>query len=209
MTVVAWDPTHCAAGLTLSGSDLHVTNNNGGNNGVLATGGQSTGKFYHETSIILGDDPHYNTIGVALTSSSTAALYAGTGGIGVAARGEIYSGGNDQATNIFGAVLMDGHVLCHATDVGALLYWARVDNGLWNNNALADPDTGVGGMPITTGAGTYTPFCSSSSGGAGLFENVSNFGGSAFAFTKPSTFSAWGSASAPVPNPQPVIVIMQ
>lgn len=187
-SLVTWDPAHVAAGLTLSADKLTVTNNNGGNNGVLATAGIGTGKLFYEAFITASGDPHYNTVGIAFTGTDTGSLYAGSGGIGVAAGGSIWADNSDQHVNIGDTV---GHVLGQVADLDTLLFWARVDDGEWNADPTANPTTGVGGIPIPGGAGIYTPACSSSSGSAGEFEITADFGATAFAFTKPAGCTLW------------------
>jgi hypothetical protein len=68
------------------------------------------------------------------------------------------------------------------------MFWARVDNGLWNNSATADPAAGTGGRSVATiAAGPYFPiFGDNGSGGA----VTANFGATDFWFAPPSGFTA-------------------
>ena len=87
------------------------------------------------------------------------------------------------------AVAAVGNTVCMAVDLGTKQIWFRVNGGNWNNSGTANPDTPTGGLIFTITAG---PFAAKwNSFGTTGDAVTANFGGTAYAFTKPSTFGNW------------------
>ena len=194
---IAWNPSNKSAGITLSNSNCTAINNASGNNGVYgATAGFTTGKYYYEATIVANDQTFYNTVGVALLSQGVANLYGGGGGAGVAAGGELLVNGSNTASLGGSSV---GTVVGIAVDLGAGKIWARLNNGLWDNNALDNPATGAGGWPFTV-SGAVAPAMSSSSGTPGNMDVGANFGATAYANAAPAGFGNWAAGPPPPVN---------
>jgi hypothetical protein len=74
--------------------------------------------------------------------------------------------------------------------------WFRINGGNWDGSGTDNPATNTGGINIATLFPTnaaYALFCANNNA-AGV---AANFGTSAFSFTVPSGFSAWGAADVP------------
>jgi hypothetical protein len=74
--------------------------------------------------------------------------------------------------------------------------WFRINGGNWDGSGTDNPATNTGGINIATLFPTnaaYALFCANNNA-AGV---TANFGTSAFSFTVPSGFSAWGAADVP------------
>ena len=81
-----------------------------------------------------------------------------------------------------------GNTLCFAVDLDAQTIWVRTNGGNWNNSGAANPDTNTGGFSmVRMGLLPWVP--GGNNGGAG--NTVINLGTSAFAQTKPTTFTSW------------------
>ena len=98
-----------------------------------------------------------------------------------------WTGTNNLAVPTLG--MTSGSVYCMAVDLTARSVWWRLNNGLWNASGTANPDTGVGGFPLT-GLLSNALFCAM--GDVGTVGDSVLFTGSApFAYTKPTTFQQW------------------
>ncbi len=75
----------------------------------------------------------------------------------------------------------------------ANLLWVRNNGGAWNANGSADPVTGVGGIDIGALDGLELFPIVQGSGLFGATQTV-NFGASAFGYTPPTGFAAWGAS---------------
>jgi hypothetical protein len=82
--------------------------------------------------------------------------------------GQIAVNGTSIGYNDLGGQLGGTHRLCVACDVTNKLVWFRKGAGPWNNNVLADPDTGVGGYSIgwVPGSNAMVPIMSCGSNGS-------------------------------------------
>jgi hypothetical protein len=202
-TAVTWDPNDAAVGITLSGGNLTAANvASAGNVGVYALTSQTAGKFYFESYCNANDTSVYSVAGVAPRSLSLNNLYSATGGVGVGQSsgvGEIILNATQNTALATTSVL---HTICHAIDLTAKLYWAKIDGGLWNNSGTADPATGVGGIDISSvfSGQAAAPFMSSSSAGTAGTSFTANFGGTSYAYTAPSGFGNWPVLSSPASN---------
>ncbi|HTT82247.1 MAG TPA: hypothetical protein VMF67_02075, partial [Rhizomicrobium sp.] len=75
-------------------------------------------------------------------------------------------------------------------DFGAQLFWVTNNGGYWNGNINASPANGTGGISFSTipGGPWFVGYCSANAGD----QATVNFGASAFNYTPPTGFSAWG-----------------
>ena len=101
-------------------------------------------------------------------------------------------------TASFGVATLVNKLIQCAVDLDAKLIWFRHSNAdgsspsNWNNNASANPSTGVGGISISS---LVAPLCPVVSFGGGATVNASvtfNFGNSAYAVTPPTDFTNFG-----------------
>lgn len=195
---VIWDPLTCSTIVTLSGGNLTAADNATSNGGCYSNSTATTGKFYYEALVNANDQVLYSVIGVALRDVDTEHMYAAAHGIGVAGGGEIIlNGANNTA---LGATTV-GQTVCLAIDLGAKLFWARINGGNWNASSTANPATGVGGIDISSvfNGTVASPMMSASSSGAGVGSTsfTANFGATAYSFTAPAGFSNWAGSVVP------------
>jgi hypothetical protein len=180
-----WNPSDKSANITLSNGNLKATAAAGGAIGVRSTTSKTnnTGKFYFELTVNHTNGSLGYGIGIAI--SGTSLLAPGTGGgqsdaIGYSASGDIYNNGGvlDSAP----ANYTDGDVIGVALDTvtsGWVLtfYKNNVQQSSRNLNSdgvTHDPDFIQFGTTSVTEAGTL------------------NVGASAFVYTPPAGYSAWG-----------------
>lgn len=194
MTATTWNPADKSAGFTLSEGDLRAAATGGGNIGVRANFSATTGKFYFEALANVHTDNTYDGVGVVKMSQALNNVFQGTGGAEL-----IKNGGIDVAGAVILANYVGGgstHVYCVAVDLTAKKFWGRVDGGNWNNDAGANPATGVGGIDISAAgsinAAECAPYVASSTT---TIDVTANFGASAYAFTPPVGFGNWNSDS--------------
>lgn len=181
------NPNDKSANVALSNANLTMTVSAAGQN-VTRSGDAISGKQYAEITL----NHSVNTYGVGVGIANAAASL-GTW-LGNDANGIVYFIGGPTAHN--NATVADteywwgdGNIACLAVDNDAGLLWVRKNNGYWNNNASANPATGVGGINISaiTGArffATYGEFVGD--------QVTANFGATAFSYAVPSGFNASG-----------------
>lgn len=192
-----WNPADKSATVTLSGGNLVATSNGSANcDGVRGTNAHSSGKWYFEITavVINGANLDFMYIGVA---DATASLALRTGLVN--ALGAVYRSNpsnsigtlcaNSDSTSISATAYTSGAVISVAVDVSnQLIYWAY--NGTWQNSAV--PASGTGGVGYITTAPVYPLFQDySQSSGDGMVATL-NCGATAFSYTVPSGFTAWG-----------------
>jgi hypothetical protein len=101
--------------------------------------------------------------------------------------GEIYANG----TGIVGGLNpYIGHVICIAVDVGAQLFWARIDGGNWNASGTANPATGAGGISFSY-MNASNPVAPAFVASDAAFSGTANFGATSYAQTPPTGFGNW------------------
>lgn len=71
-------------------------------------------------------------------------------------------------------------------------FWARRNDGLWNNDPAADPSIGTGGVDVSSIEGPLYPLGTANTGLFAGQLHTFNFGGSPFAETVPLRAAAWG-----------------
>lgn len=188
-----WNASNKGTGLTLSNGNLKVQQTSGsGGQDVYGTGvhANNSGKWYLEftcDATLTGN----GSVGVAFStgtavsggasySPTTAAVLGRFGGSGV-----FGSGYGDGLGNI------DGGVVSVAVDMVNKAIWFRLNGGNWNGSASNNPATNTGGHAFGGGYSTQSlvPYCELANNPDYYTLNV---GASAFSYTLPSGFSAWG-----------------
>lgn len=162
-----------------------------------ATTSHTTGKWVFAANLRQHSTSNAVMIGLALPSLSVSAQVGTTANsVAVWHDGAVYVNATTFASTIGANAALNytgGGELQVATDFDAKLIWFRVGTGLWNNNASADPSTGVGGVSIAGITGTVIPTFLV---GTTLAQNQDiltlNFGQFAFQNALPTGFSAWG-----------------
>ncbi len=193
VTATTLDPANTNAKITLSGGNLTATcTSSDFTNGSRSVAHYSTGKFYYEADLtVYSAGTYYSVVGIGNASFDV------NGGI------QGWSDSNAVAWRHGGAVVMGSstlatiegfypapNYLCVAVDLGAKLFWGRVNGGNWNNNAAYDPAAGSGGIDISGMSSFATVYAAISlSNSADVI--IMNFGGSAYAYTQPSGFGNW------------------
>jgi hypothetical protein len=185
-----------AANVTLSGSNLVVTNTASGmaNQGVhVAVGSaKTTGKHYYEARLLdwaTGGSVGIGGIGTSTTTYADQQNGAVGGIMCQSAGGQIWANFTIPA-NI--GSRSNGDVVGFAIDLTNRKFWCHVaPAGPWNGSGTADPVGNVGG--ITIPAGPMVPFCTFGGVSTGPGNIVStNFGSGAFLGLVPVGFtSGW------------------
>src|SRR5215472_115774 len=198
-----WNPADKGAHITLSANNLLATMAAGsaGDEGVRSTTSKSSGKWVYEMG--------YNFPGGAVSDTGCgiangSATFPGLGGNGnlgamlfMGASGPLYVNTFHYGSPVNSNWTSAAMTTMWALDVGNNKLWfATSNNGLWNNDVLANqnPATNTGGINLTTPAGVTGPYyaaCVITAGNTGQAFSV-NFGQSAFVNAVPSGFSAWG-----------------
>ena len=159
-----------------------------------ATEAKSSGKWYWEVTI---GTVGYNDLGVGLADSvfendwsfRDSITYNTWGVSKTGASGKCFcnSGTCDGAH----AAIVTGMVLGFAWDADAHELWMSED-GVWNGTGTPNPETGVS-PNCTDATGTLYP-CVSASRSSEAY--TFNFGGSDFAYTKPSGFDSYDQSTS-------------
>lgn len=194
-TVTAFDPSNTGALSTLSGGNLIVTANGAGGGSAYGNSrsiaSHSTGKYYCEISFTNngGSDANIQVgVGTTSTSLTTYMGFDANQSIGdFAVFTNLYLSGGATGTVSTWTV---SNVVSTAVDIGAGLYWQRVNGGNWNASGTANPATGTGGISFSA----ITPpvyFFVSLAQGTGGTSATANFGASAYSYTPPSGFGNW------------------
>ena len=145
--VDAWNANDKTVGITLSASDKVATFTAGGQQAVRSTqlrANGSAGKYYAE--LRYGGSAVVDYVGVEraseglTTPSEIIYVHGPTGIINVGA----------SQVGSLGRAALTTDVTCIAWDTLTERAWFRFNNGLWNNNASADPAMGVGGVDASS-----------------------------------------------------------
>lgn len=179
-----------SAPVVLSNGNLTATFTGTSRQAVMATQGQSAGKFYFELTYTGGNSGQGAYVGLAPAGVSLSAVIGVEDGVGAVSNhqsGIIQSGGSGMYTYGWGSV---GAVVGVAVDVTAKKVWFRVNGGLWNDGSASNnPATGVGGFSYTA-AGEIFPIISAY--GEGSYTINMNA-------TGPTGFLPWGTAGLTAP----------
>lgn len=178
-----WNTANKSSGVTLSNGDLTFTSIAGAGyvSGVKSTdAGIGTGKWYFEYTVVAVGTTY---IGISDTASinglSTNAGYN---------EGYLYANGGNKiilaSSTAYGNTYTNGDVIGVAFDGDNDKIWFS-KNGTWQ--ASGDPAAGTNAASSTV-TGSKIPYV----GGTGSASGTVNFGDSAFVYTPPTGFSAWG-----------------
>lgn len=195
--LVTWDPAHTNSALTLSGGNLTITETGGNDAGAVATLGQSSGLWYWEVlsvaqsgagdsnSVVALGDTTYRATGGTGPDSPGKTIHA----LGYYNSGKIYYNGGVIAT--YDAFVI-GNVVRVAWNATTQRLWIAVAGGNWNASGAANPATGVGGLDVSAYlSGTLYPGAGYALISAG--SCTANFGHTAFTYSVPVGFMAYGS----------------
>jgi phage gp46-like protein len=188
-TASTWSTTDISSGITLSNANLTATSGSTADKGVRSTTSRSTGKYYVEftNTSWAGAD---TGAGIATSSATLAAIgLAGAGGFVTFTSGAIYFNGSNTGINT--GFSNSATTVCMAVDLGNMRGWFRTANNNWNNSGTANPATNTGGIDISALFATNPAFLLFCSNGSGANATI-NLGGSAFTYTAPAGFTAWG-----------------
>ena len=180
-----WNAADKATEITLSEGDLTATVSGApGYFSVRGTHSHVAGKRYYEWT------QHGGAEASAFGGLGTAASELTGTAVGFAIQSIGYAGGYGFIANgawDFGpyATTADASVVGCAIDFAAGKVWFAV-NGAWQNG---NPATGAGGSAVTFAASPVFAMFGSENGKTS--SCTANFGGSAFAYTAPTGFSAW------------------
>lgn len=184
-TPTTLNPSDKSAQITLSGGNLVMTGSAiASTDNVRTVASYSTGKFYCEMLSGAVATSYAHAIGLA---NSTASLTAGPGSPDVNSIAlydgdtNVYAAGGSAGNSGINYVGAASDVVGMAVDIGAGLIWFRVNGGNWNNSALNDPVTGVGGINV---AAVSKPWFVLGQSGANAV-NTFNFGTTAYANAAP------------------------
>lgn len=97
----------------------------------------------------------------------------------------------DHDSQVLSSSPTNGTVVCMAYDSGINRFWARVADGIWNNNASADPTAGLSGGGATVvgmNGSTYGLFVSGS-GESVAPQVTARFAKTSWQYAEPSGFT--------------------
>lgn len=175
----AWNPSDLI-NITLSNGNKTATTATA-NGAVRGVASRSSGKFYFEitgTSVVaiyyIGIASSTHVLSTTLGGDTVSAAYRNAGDI-------VYN----NASFVAAATFTNGDVIGFAIDVtNHLMYCSK--NGTWQNSAV--PSSGTGGVDYITTAPVFPSYYD----GFASDSATLNTGATAFAYTPPSGFSAWG-----------------
>jgi hypothetical protein len=180
------NPADRAVNIGLFDFNLGAIGNTSALGGIRSINSHSSGKYYFEVFYQLTVSGAFNSAGIATLTAGLSpagievntAIATKTGGIWV------------NAVNLVDIAILEDQIGCFAIDLDNGRLWIRTNNGLWNNDASADPATNVGGLDIspffTTGvtqiyAIVFIDFINNAF--------VVNFGATPFTFGVPANFT--------------------
>lgn len=179
--MVAWSTTDKSANVTLSAGNLVATFTSATQGGVRCDTSVAV-KTYVEFWYSAGSSWH---VGFANATMPLGTQLGNTNdGFDANPSGNVrFNNGN---VGQWGVAYLGG--CCGiAWDPVAKLVWVSINGANWNNNALADPSTGVGGLSLSTiNAGPWFPMFSAATSGASV---IARFGAGDMAYRTPTGFS--------------------
>lgn len=177
-----WNSSDKDSSVALSNSNLTATFS-GSAGGVRATTGKSSGKWYWEVTVTSWGSPGPATIGVADSSAALTTI------LGNDIHGWSYnSNGNEfhnASATAYAATFTTGDVIGVALDLsaGTITFY---------KNGTSQ------GVAYSSLSGTLYPACSN--GNSSALVLTANFGATAFAYSIPAGYSAFGSATSLAPT---------
>jgi hypothetical protein len=192
-STVTWNPSDkTSANLVLSNGNLSAGSTVTGTEAARATSGiaQNTKVYFEVTFGTLSGGNNTGCGLIPLSSSLSSWCSNGTGGLIIVAfgPGNIYVGPGGYTGETLGS-FANATVGC-AVDMVNKRFWARINNGNWNNNPLHDPVANNGGIDLS---GYFSNVLTTHAYPAVSMNEVRNpcatvnFGPS-FAFTPPSGY---------------------
>ena len=148
----AWNNTDKSADITLSNNDKTATTAEAIALGIRSTTKRvngTAGKYYAE--FLCTQFSGNATVGIQATSATINSPVAAVCALGGATFNIRV---NDVASSYGVGQIVTGDLVCIAWDAGAELIWFKRNTGLWNNNASANPATGVNGVNMSVLANT-------------------------------------------------------
>lgn len=179
--------------VTISGNFLTATGG-GTYGGVRSVGRQSSGKFYFEHTFATRTNFQTNAgvcTGATVLTKENGATNAMIGQASIyGGSGNIFIGTSSSGTSL--GALASGTVIGIALDLNAQLIWFRIaPAGNWNNNASANPATGIGGLSIAGQTnGGVNPVYALASFQISTDIITANFGDIGFTGAVPAGFTA-------------------
>lgn len=188
-----WNPADKTSAIALSNSNLTATDTAFSDNGVRATSGHNSGRWYIEYPNVQASDLRLDLLGFATAAQGLQS--SNTDAIGVVNLGGGFGGAGVTSTNSVGTI--NSHNLQFAIDIDAQLFWARYDGGSWfgQTSGAADPVAGTNGVSFSL-TGTLLPCAIFISWDSTAVININAGPSSGFANTPPTGFFPW-SGSAP------------
>ena len=145
----AWDAANKNANISLTNNDKTATSTGTGTvRTTQAWPNETAGKRYAEFKI----EVRTSTSDVGLQPLSSA-VGSSANSIEVLLSSALIKINGTPTGLTIGASVNAGDVVCMAWDAAAERIWFRLNNGLWNNNAAADPATGANGLDISAALG--------------------------------------------------------
>ena len=188
---VTWSATNHGPNIVLSNGNLTATSSGPSFTPMIGWSDTAlSGKKYFEVTIHPSTN-NFTGVGVVSTGQSLANgqhIGRSSGSIGLMSNGEVRHGNVVQFT--FTTPPVDGDVICVAYDATANIFWVRINNGNWNDNAANNPATGTGGRDVSADvtAPMYMAY-SFDFDGSNPDSVTANFGPT-FTYTPPSGYTA-------------------
>lgn len=183
-----WNPFDKSASITLSHNDLRATANSNTDGSVRAVDGKSSGKWFFEITDVENVSMS-SAAGVGLITGGrplASAFTSGTQGVVLLGNGSVFLDGVFELTL---AASIIGSTIGIAYDADDHLVWFRENGDFWNNDANANPETGIGGIDVSIiDANGLWPAAGTGDTGDSWHAN---FGSTDFAFEKPNGFIGW------------------
>lgn len=192
----AWNPSDNDSQTTLSNGNLTRTGTVGSFafTTTRAVASATTGKKYSEHTVTAANGfASFMGLGLSVAGMAlTTSVSAGGGAskhIGWAGDGNVYTSAGGGAAVATIQAYAQGDTVCMAVDFGNSRIWFRTNGGNWNNSALADPATNVGGINFAseTGAALFPTETFLVFSGVAQVATA-NFGTTAYTQSVPSGF---------------------
>lgn len=172
--------------IALTGTNLIATSTSASNGGVRGTTSHSVGKWMLSFSAVsIGSTDTLDYVGIG-TLADTLGLASGSQVQAILTKvGTAFSGnGGSAASYPDGLAIPAAATVDLCVDLPNLLFWFRVNGGLWNASGTANPATGVGGHAMLLG-GTFVPYVRITTVGQTVTLNTTPA-------SPPAGFAAWG-----------------
>lgn len=186
--VTIWNASD-ATNIVLTNSNLTAAASANAQASVRGTTSKTSGKYYFE--VTCSGTLQNSAVGISTSSPGGSTLVPTLSAFINVANSVVFINGANTGSSGGGGAFVTGDVACIAVDFINQRIWFRHNNAFWNNDLPADPATNTNGLDISAIFASAAAFPIVTFNGTGL-NHTGNFGGSAFAQTVPSGFSAWG-----------------